>query len=57
MRAGKRLVYFETVCIFPLVFATVKRNRESRNVRFEEESITMKEKKSREFFEHEGIGI
>lgn len=33
MRAGKRLIYSEMVCIFPLVFATVKRNLESRNIK------------------------
>lgn len=33
MRAGKKLIYSEMVCIFPLVFATVKRNLESRNIK------------------------
>lgn len=35
MKAGKRLIYSETVCIFPLLFATLKRNLESRRIRFE----------------------
>lgn len=33
MRAGKRLIYSEMVCDFPLVFATVKSNLESRSIK------------------------
>lgn len=35
MRAGKKLIYSEIVCIFPLVFAAVKRNMESRSIKTE----------------------
>lgn len=57
MRAGKRLVYSETVCIFSFGICYSEKKSESRNVRFEKGIDYHEGKRRVRILEHEGIGI